>query len=50
MLKILLDYPGRRMSGRWWPNWDAGFNSRRLNDVDIQPLAMRMPFLAVAVR
>lgn len=39
MLKILLDYPGEAHERQVVANWDAGFNSRRLNDVDIQPLA-----------
>ena len=38
MLKILLDYPGEAHERQVVANWDAGFNSRRLNDVDIQPL------------
>src|SRR5678809_497353 len=39
MLKILLDYPGEDHERQVVANWDAGFNSRRLNLVDIQPLA-----------
>src|SRR2546429_624817 len=39
MLKILLDYPGEAHEQQVVANWDAGFNSRLLNDVDIQPLA-----------
>src|SRR5438093_10999698 len=38
MLKILLDYPGEQQEQQVVANWDAGFNSRRLNEVDIQPL------------
>src|SRR4026208_2143041 len=39
VLKIQLDYPGEQHERQVVANWDAGFNSRRLNDVDIQPLA-----------
>ena len=39
MLKILLDYPEEAQERQVVANWDAGFNSRRLADVDIQPLA-----------
>jgi len=38
MLKILLDYPEEEQERQVVANWDAGFNSRRLADVDIQPL------------
>ena len=38
MLKILLDYPGEAEERQVVANWDAGFNSRRLGDVDIEPL------------
>ena len=38
MLKILLDYPGEEHERQVVANWDAGFNSRRLNEVDIEPL------------
>src|SRR5712691_12802 len=38
-LKILLDYPGEDHERQVVANWDAGFNSRRLDQVDIQPLA-----------
>jgi MoxR-like ATPase len=38
MLKILLDYPGEAEERQVVANWDAGFNSRRLSDIDIQPL------------
>jgi MoxR-like ATPase len=39
MLKILLDYPHEEQERQVVANWDAGFNSRRLADVDIQPLS-----------
>jgi MoxR-like ATPase len=39
MLKILLDYPGEEEERKVVANWDAGFNSRRLDQVSIQPLA-----------
>jgi MoxR-like ATPase len=39
MLKILLDYPGEDHERQVVANWDAGFNSRRLDDVAIEPLA-----------
>src|SRR5438876_7124549 len=39
MLKILLDYPSADDEHQVVANWDAGFNSRRLADVDIQPLS-----------
>ena len=39
MLKILLDYPQEEQERQVVANWDAGFNSRRLADVDIQPLS-----------
>lgn len=38
MLKILLDYPGEEHERQVVANWDAGFNSRRLEQVDIHPL------------
>ena len=38
MLKILLDYPQEEQERQVVANWDAGFNSRRLADVNIQPL------------
>ncbi|HEV7475299.1 MAG TPA: MoxR family ATPase [Pyrinomonadaceae bacterium] len=38
MLKILLGYPGEEHERQVVANWDAGFNSRRLNDVSIEPL------------
>src|SRR5256885_2835410 len=39
LLKILLDYPATEHEQQVVANWDAGFNSRRLDQVDIQPLA-----------
>src|SRR5437660_3571952 len=39
MLKILLDYPPEEQERQVVAHWDAGFNSRRLADVDIQPLS-----------
>lgn len=39
LLKILLDYPEEEQERQVLANWDAGFNSRRLDQVDIKPLA-----------
>src|ERR1700675_1557085 len=39
MLKILLDYPGEAHERQVVANWGAGFHSRRMADVDIQPLS-----------
>jgi MoxR-like ATPase len=39
LLKILLDYPDEQAEQRVVANWDAGFNARRLELVDIRPLA-----------
>jgi MoxR-like ATPase len=39
LLKILLDYPEAQHEQQVVANWDAGFNSRRLDLVDIRPLA-----------
>jgi MoxR-like ATPase len=39
LLKILLDYPELEQEQQVVANWDAGFNSRRLDQVDIRPLA-----------
>jgi MoxR-like ATPase len=39
LLKILLDYPEEDHERQVVANWDAGFNSRRLDQVDIGPLA-----------
>jgi MoxR-like ATPase len=38
VLKIQLDYPEEEHERQVVANWDAGFNSRRLDQVDIQPL------------
>jgi MoxR-like ATPase len=37
-LKILLDYPSEVEEREVLARWDAGFNSKRLDQVDIQPL------------
>ena len=37
-LKILLDYPSEAEERVVLGKWDAGFNSKRLEEVDIQPL------------
>jgi MoxR-like ATPase len=39
LLKILLDYPEEAHERQIVANWDAGFNSRRLDLVDIIPLS-----------
>jgi MoxR-like ATPase len=39
LLKILLDYPEEAQEQQVVANWDAGFNSRRLDQVPIEPLA-----------
>lgn len=39
LIKILLDYPEEQHEQQVVANWDAGFNARRLDQVDIQPLA-----------
>lgn len=39
LIKILLDYPEAEHEKQIVANWDAGFNSRRLDQVDIQALA-----------
>jgi MoxR-like ATPase len=38
LLKILLDYPNEGHEHQIVANWDAGFNSRRLEQVDIKAL------------
>ena len=38
LLKILLEYPEEEHEQQVVANWNAGFNSRRLDQVDIQPL------------
>jgi MoxR-like ATPase len=37
-LKILLDYPAEPEEREVLARWDAGFNSKRLDQVDLQPL------------
>ena len=37
-LKILLDYPSEDQEREVVAKWDAGFNSKRLGDVDVVPL------------
>src|SRR5882672_1034356 len=39
LMKILIDYPEAEHEQQVVANWDAGFNARRLDQVDIQPLA-----------
>lgn len=39
LMKILIDYPEEAHEQQVVANWDAGFNARRLDQVDIQPLA-----------
>jgi MoxR-like ATPase len=39
LLKILIDYPTAEDEARVVANWDEGFNSRRLELIDIVPLA-----------
>ncbi len=39
LLKILLDYPAEAHEHEIIARWDAGFNARRLEQVDIRPLA-----------
>jgi MoxR-like ATPase len=41
LLKILLDYPGEPEEREILARWDAGFNSKRLEDVNIDPLPER---------
>lgn len=38
LLKILIDYPHEADERQIIANWNSGFNSRRLEQVDIQPL------------
>lgn len=38
LLKILLDYPSTEEEQQVVANWNAGFNARRLDQVDIRPL------------
>ena len=39
LLKILIDYPQEEDEQRIVANWDSGFNSRRLDQVQLEPLA-----------
>jgi MoxR-like ATPase len=39
LLKVIVDYPTAEEEARVVGNWDAGFNARRLDQVDIHPLA-----------
>jgi MoxR-like ATPase len=39
LIKILLDYPAEQDEQEIIARWDAGFNARRLEQVDIRPLA-----------
>src|SRR5919199_129169 len=39
LLKVLVGYPSPDEEARVVGNWDAGFNARRLEQVDIRPLA-----------
>jgi MoxR-like ATPase len=39
LLKILLDYPSESDEQEIIARWDAGFNARRLEQIDIRPLA-----------
>jgi len=38
LLKIIVDYPAAEEEARIVANWDAGFNTRRLDQIDIRPL------------
>ena len=38
LLKILIDYPAIEAEREIVARWDAGFNSRNLEEIDIQPL------------
>ena len=39
LLKVIVGYPTAEEEARVVGNWDAGFNARRLDQVDIRPLA-----------
>ena len=39
LLKILIDYPSADAELEIVSRWDSGFNSRRLEQVDVEPLA-----------
>jgi MoxR-like ATPase len=38
LLKILIDYPSLEAEAEIVARWDAGFNSRHLEEIDVQPL------------
>jgi MoxR-like ATPase len=38
LVKIIIDYPSEEAEHEVVANWDAGFNARRLDRVDIEPL------------
>ena len=38
LLKVLIDYPGQEEEAEIVARWDAGFNSHRLENIDIQTL------------
>ena len=48
--EIRLDYPGEDHERQVVANWDAGFNSRRLNEVNIEPRLTRMLFPVAVAR
>jgi MoxR-like ATPase len=39
LLKILIDYPTAAEEAQVVSNWDAGFSARRLEQIDVRPLA-----------
>jgi len=39
MMKILVDYPSEEEEHRVIANWNAGFNARRLEDLNIMPIS-----------
>ena len=39
LLKVVVGYPSAEEESRVVSNWDEGFNARRLQDVDVRPLA-----------
>ncbi|MDT5296589.1 MAG: MoxR-like ATPase [Acidobacteriota bacterium] len=39
LLKILIDYPTAEEEAQVVANWDAGFSARRLEQIDVRPLA-----------
>lgn len=42
LLKILINYPSQEMENEIVARWDAGFNSRQLEQIEIHPLEDRM--------